>query len=78
MQLNEFFYNFVKKTSEQRYDNSEDRTVMVKTNSRKARLTLKEINKLRQMKEIKAIETKKQQEFIALMYAQPVESTPSL
>lgn len=51
---------------------------MTKASSRKSRLTLKEINKLRQMKEIKAIETKKQQEFIALMYGQPAEQAPTL
>lgn len=74
MQLNEFFHNFLEKSAEDRYENQDDQMVMKAETTRRSRLTLKEINKLRQMKEIKTVETKMQNEFIASMYgAQPAE-----
>lgn len=74
MQLNEFFHNFVEASAQARYDNQEDQTVTKSETTRRSRLTLREINKLRQMKEIKTIETKTQEEFIATMYSTPAES----
>jgi len=71
MLLVEFFHNFLDTSAEQRYENQDDKMVMVPQTTRRSRLTLKEINKLRKMKEIKAIETKIQNEFIATMYGQP-------
>lgn len=78
MLLNEFFHNFVQASAKERYDNQEDQTVIKSETTRRSRLTLKEINKLRRMKEIKAIETKTQEEFIATMYSSPAEQAGGL
>lgn len=78
MLLNEFFHSFVDASAKARYDNKEDQTVMKPETTRRSRLTLKEINKLRQMKEIKAIENKAQEEFIATMYSAPAEQAGGL
>ena len=78
MQLNEFFHNFAQASANARYDNQEDQTVIKSETTRRSRLTLKEINKLRRMKEIKAIETKTQEEFIATMYSSPAEQAGGL
>jgi ribosomal protein S7 len=77
MLLNEFFDAALKQTAEQRYDNAEDQSLMKPETTRRSRLTLREINKLRQMKELKTVETKLQNEFIASMYSQP-EQAPGL
>lgn len=77
MLLNEFFDSALQQTAEQRYDNAEDQSLMKPETTRKSRLTLREINKLRRMKELKTVETKLQNEFIASMYSQP-EQAPGL
>lgn len=78
MQLNEFFHNFVEASAKERYDNKEDQTIIKPETTRRSRLTLREINKLRQMKEIKTLETKTQEEFIATMYSSPAEQAGGL
>lgn len=77
MLLNEFFDQGLQQTAEQRYDNRDDKMVMKPETTRRSRLTLREINKLRQMKELKTVETKMQNDFIASMYSQP-EQAPGL
>jgi len=44
--------------------------------TRKAKLTLKTLNKLRKYREIKKSENLEQREFASLMYAKAAEATP--
>lgn len=54
-----------------RYDPESDDSVMDKKDTRKVRLTLKQINKLRRASESHAIEQARDMEFISKMYAAP-------
>ena len=58
-----------------RYDPSADRTVMKKDDTRKTRLTLKQINKIRRMQELRAKEQLKDEEQYAIQYA-PAPAAP--
>ena len=76
MLLREFFY-FNDSTNDfandRRYDNSKDSSVVEKGDTRKIRLTLRQINQLRLTSEAHEAEVKSEQEFIRLMYATPAE-----
>ena len=58
-----------------RYDSSDDQTVIKKGDTRKTRLTLKQINKIRRMQELRAVEKIKDEEQYAIQYA-PAPAAP--
>lgn len=74
MKLLEFFYfndqanDFV---DDKRYDSSRDSDVLEKTDTRKVRLTLKDINMLRKQSEAHQFEQESEMEFVRQMYGQP-------
>ena len=78
MLLNEFFYfnnasnDFA---NDRRYDNAKDSSVLEKDDTRKIRLTLRQINQLRLQSEAHEAEQKSELGFIQQMYATPVEET---
>jgi len=81
MLLNEFFY-FNNKTNDfsndRRYNNSNDSSVLKKSDTRKTRLTLRQINQLRMQSEAHEIEKESELELIKQMYGAPVEAeTPA-
>lgn len=67
MRLNEFYNpnedNFVKRDQE---------------DARKNKLTLKELNKLRKVRDIKKAEEKEKAEFVRTMYSQPVSDNTTI
>ena len=77
MLLNEFFYfdntnnDFA---NDRRYDNRKDSSVVEKTDTRKIRLTLRQINQLRMQSEAHEAEHASEQDFIKQMYGTPVEA----
>lgn len=77
MLLNEFFYHN-KSTNDfsqdRRYDNSSDSSVLEKSDTRKIRLTLGQINKLRMQSEAHDLELESELNFIKIMYGTPVEA----
>jgi hypothetical protein len=74
MLLLEFLY-FNEKNSDMsvdhRYSNERDSSVLEKNDKRKIRLTLKQINQLRQQSEAHEFEEESEKEFIRQMYGQP-------
>ena len=54
-----------------RYDPSRDSTAMHRTDTRKTRLTLKQLNELRKSSEAHILEQESELEFIHTMYAAP-------
>jgi hypothetical protein len=74
MKLLEFFY-FNDQQNEyvddKRYDNKRDREVLSKDDTRKVRLTLKQINQLRTQTEAHQFEKAAEVEFIQQMYGLP-------
>lgn len=81
MLLLEFFY-FKDQTNDfandRRYDNSRDSSVLEKSDTRKLRLTLRDINRLRLQAEAHEVEEQSELGFIRQMYATPVEAeTPT-
>lgn len=80
MLLCEFFY-FNNNTNDfavdRRYDNSEDKSVLKRSDTRKTRLTLRQINKLRMQSEAHEYERESELEFVKQMYGTPVESAPA-
>ena len=74
MKLLEFFY-FNDKQAEyvddKRYENQRDSSVLEKGDTRKIRLTLKQINQLRKQSEAHQFEQAAELEFIQQMYGQP-------
>lgn len=74
MILREFFY-FDKDTSEMtdndRYEPNHDLSIMQLDDTRKTRLTLKQVNELRRISDQHIKEQEVELEFIARMYAQP-------
>ena len=58
---------------DRRYDSSRDSSVVKKSDTRKIRLTLRQINQLRQQSEAHEFEEQSEQEFIRQMYGTPVE-----
>lgn len=80
MLLNEFFYfNDANKdfSRDRRYDNSTDQSVLEKKDTRKLRLTLRQINQLRMQSEAHEAEMDAEREFIKQMYGTPVEAAES-
>ena len=59
---------------DRRYDNAKDSSVIKKSDTRKIRLTLRQINQLRQQSEAHEFEEQSEQEFIRQMYGTPVEA----
>lgn len=59
---------------DRRYDSSRDSSVVKKSDTRKIRLTLRQINQLRQQSEAHEFEERSEQEFIRQMYGTPVEA----
>ena len=58
-----------------RYDPSADQTVMKKDDTRKTRLTLKQINKIRRMQELRASENLQDEKQYTIQYA-PAPAAP--
>ena len=59
---------------DRRYDNAKDSSVVKKSDTRKLRLTLRQINQLRQQSAAHEFEEQSEQEFIRQMYGTPVEA----
>jgi hypothetical protein len=80
MLLNEFIHysnsnNEI--SNDRRYDSAEDSDVVKKTDKRKIRLTLGQINKLRMASESHEAELESELDFVRQMYAQPpAEAAP--
>lgn len=74
MLLLEFLY-FNEKNSDMsvdhRYSNERDSSVLEKNDKRKIRLTLRQINQLRQQSEAHEFEEESEKEFVRQMYGQP-------
>lgn len=79
MLLNEFIH-FSNSNNEilndRRYDSAKDSDVVKKTDKRKIRLTLGQINKLRMTSESHESEAESELGFIRQMYAQPAQEAP--
>ena len=60
-----------------RYDNAKDSSVLKKGDTRKIRLTLRQINQLRLQSEAHEAEHNSELEFIQQMYAKPAEPAPA-
>ena len=76
MLLNEFFYFNEKNNdfaNDRRYDSSRDSSVIRKDDTRKIRLTLRQINQLRLQSEAHEAEYQSEMGFIQQMYGTPVE-----
>lgn len=77
MLLNEFFY-FNDRTNDlavdRRYESSRDSSVLKKSDTRKIRLTLRQINQLRQQTEAHEFEADAERGFIRQMYGRPTEA----
>jgi len=76
MLLLEFFYFNDNKNdfaNDRRYDNSRDSEVVKKSDTRKIRLTLRQINQLRIQAEAHQAEHESEASFIQQMYGIPVE-----
>jgi hypothetical protein len=74
MLLNEFFYfndNTNDFAQDRRYDSSRDSSVLKKNDSRKTKLTLRQINMLRQQAEAHDFERESELGFIKQMYGAP-------
>lgn len=74
MNLRELFYidpDTRRVANDMRYDPARDGTVMNRTDTRKARLTLKQINSLRRASEAHIIEQETELGFIHAMYSAP-------
>ena len=80
MLLNEFIYysnSSNEIASDRRYENKNDSDVLKKSDTRKVRLTLGQINKLRMQSEAHEAETESEMEFIKQMYGQPPAEQPA-
>ncbi len=82
MLLNEFFYFNEKNNdfaNDRRYDSSRDISVVEKSDKRKIRLTLRQINQLRLQSEAHQLEQQSEMDFIRQMYGTPVgeEAAPA-
>jgi len=58
---------------DRRYDNSKDSSVIQRDDTRKVRLTLRQINEIRMQAEAHAAEKESELNFVRQMYAAPVE-----
>ncbi len=80
MLLNEFFQfrDSIKDFSnDRRYNNAADSSVLEKNDTRKLRLTLRQINQLRMQSEAHEAELRSERDFIKQMYGTPVEAAES-
>jgi len=82
MLLNEFFHfndNSNDFAQDRRYDSSRDSSIVKRSDTRKIRLTLRQINQLRLQAEAHQIETESELGFIRQMYGTPVgeEAAPA-
>lgn len=82
MLLNEFFYFNEKNNdfaNDRRYDSSRDGSIIEKSDKRKIRLTLRQINQLRLQTEAHQLEQQSELDFIRQMYGTPVgeEAAPA-
>lgn len=77
MLLKEFFY-FQDKINDfaqdRRYESSRDSSIVKKSDTRKIRLTLRQINQLRLQSEAHQIEKESELGFIQQMYGTPIEA----
>lgn len=76
MILRELFYmdsDAKAAASDMRYDSSRDSTSLRKDDTRKTRLTLKQINELRKASEQHILEQEKELEFVQQMYMTPAQ-----
>jgi hypothetical protein len=74
MILKELFYfnnNAKEMSQDDRYDASHDDSVVKKKDTRKIRLSLKQINRLRRAGDLHELEHAKDIEFVSKMYAPP-------
>ena len=73
------FFNFSDQStgmvSDKRYNNARDTSVLKTSDTRKIRLTLRQINNLRMQSEAREAEQESELSFIRQMYAIPVEQT---
>ncbi len=79
MLLNEFF-NYGDKnelTQDRRYESSRDTSVLKLSDTRKIRLTLRQINQLRMQSEAHEAEEQSELGFVQQMYATPAEAAPA-
>lgn len=77
MLLKEFIYfddNNNDFAVDRRYDNKRDSSVLKRSDTRKVRLTLRQINKLRMQSEAHEAEKESELGFIRQMYGTPVEA----
>jgi hypothetical protein len=77
MLLNEFFHfndNTNDFAQDRRYDSSRDSSVVEKSDTRKIRLTLRQINQLRLQAEAHQVEHESELGFIQQMYGTPIEA----
>jgi len=77
MILRELFYQNADAKSvanDMRYDGNRDSTSMKRSDTRKTRLTLKQINELRKASEQHILEQEKELKFIEQMYKTPVQA----
>jgi hypothetical protein len=80
MLLREFFYFNDSRDDisvDRRYDSSRDSSVIEKKDTRKLKLTLRQINLLRQQSEAHEFEKDSERGFIMQMYGSPVEAAES-
>jgi hypothetical protein len=81
MLLNEFFYFNEKNNdfaNDRRYDAQRDDSVIRKSDTRKVRLTLRQLNQLRMQSEAHEMERDSELSFVRQMYGQPpAEAAPS-
>lgn len=80
MLLNEFFYFNDRNNDfavDRRYDGSRDQSVLKQNDTRKIRLTLRQINQLRLAAEAHEVERQSELGFIRQMYGTPVEAAQS-
>lgn len=70
MILNEIF----SKSEKGFHDPGEDASQLKFSDARKTRLTLRQINRLRKMNDMRALENQKELEFVKRMYAPPQPS----
>jgi len=81
MLLKEFFYfdqNGKNFEDDQRYDPQRDISVIKASDTRKTRLTLKQLNNMRRTAEAREIEQAKEIDFIQTMYGQPAQEEQAL
>lgn len=81
MLLNEFFYFNEKNNdfaNDRRYDSSRDSSIVKKSDTRKIRLTLRQINQLRLQSEAHDAEQQSEMGFIQQMYGTPAEAEAPL